>query len=92
MVDEVGQAGQSAKLQAHSQRRPQTKITIWVYVLIYISRYPTIKLEHLRHFVIAINPDIDSNPIGVVDLGQAFRLELERQNSLDRDEAGLPSG
>jgi len=63
-----------------------------VYVLVYLSRYPPIQLEHLRHFVIAINPDIDSNPIGVVDLGQAFRLELERQYSLNRDEAGLPGG
>jgi hypothetical protein len=61
-------------------------------VLVYLSRYPPIKLEYLRQFVIAINPDIDSNPIGIVDLGQAFRLQLERQNSLDRDKTGLPRG
>jgi hypothetical protein len=61
-------------------------------VLIHISRYPPIKLEHLRHFIIAINSDIDSNLIGIGDFGQAFRLELERQNSLNRDEAGLPDG
>lgn len=92
LVDEVGQAGQSAQLQPHSQRRSQTKITIWIYVLVYPSRYPPIKLEHFRHFIITINPDIDSNPIGVVDLGQAFRLKLERQNSLNRNEAGLSRG
>ena len=46
-------------------------------MLLYISRYPPIKLEYLWHFVIAVNPDIDSNPISVLDLGQAFRLELE---------------
>jgi hypothetical protein len=61
-------------------------------VLVYIVRYPSIKLEYLRNFVVTINSDIDSNPIDIVDLGQAWWLKLECQNSLNRDEAGLPGG
>lgn len=87
LLDKFDQAWRASAFDSNAPGGPEAKVSQWIHVIFVGVRNASAFLIHYRHVQRTGERHLQSQSIGIGDLGEAFRLEGEGEPPLDHAHA-----